>query len=101
MGKKIITSLNEFVMTQPVIKPRETETVPTPTAPPTAPPAPHRPGRPFIPDREPRPDEEERPMAGIMKNIKGSLMKEKGSELAKSLVAKLKVLASEGVTSLA
>lgn len=97
MGKKIITSLNEFIMTQPVIKPRETETVP---GTPTAPPAPKRPGRTFIPDRDPRPEEQERPMAGIMKNIKGSLMKEKGSELAKSLVAKLKVLASEGVTSL-
>lgn len=99
MGKKIITSLNEFIMTQPVTKPAPTPvTVP---GTPTAPPAPKRPGRPFIPERDPRPEEQERPMAGIMKNIKGSLMKEKGSELAKNLVSKLKVLASEGVTSLA
>jgi hypothetical protein len=96
MGKKIITSLYEFVMSQPATKPAPT-TVPTT---PSAPPAPSRPGRP-IPTRVPRPEEEERPMAGIMKNIKKSLKAEDGTKLAKSLYFKLKELAKMGVTDIA
>jgi hypothetical protein len=95
MGKKIITSLYEFVMTQPApVKPE----VDQPTKP-GIPPAPSRPGR-AIPDREPNPNEEERPMAEIMKNIKGSISKEKGTILAKSLVKKLEKLAELGVNEL-
>lgn len=93
MGKKIITSLYEYVMTQPVIKPKpEVDQPVIPSAPP-------RPGR-AIPDREPNPDEKERPMAGIMKNIKGSIDQEKGTILAKNLVKKLEKLAALGVTEL-
>jgi hypothetical protein len=94
MGKKIITSLYEFVMTQPATKPAPT-TVPTT---PSAPPAPSRPGRP-IPTRVPRPEEEERPMAGIMKNIDKSI-KEKGDILVKNLVKTIKELADRGVTKI-
>lgn len=97
MGKKIITSLYEFVMTEPAptkpapgIKPDEEQGIP---------PAPTRPGR-AIPSREPNPNEEERPMAGIMQNIKGSLSKEKGTVLAKNLLKKLEVLADLGVTEI-
>ena len=98
MGKKIITSLYEYVMTQPApTKPGVDQPV-TPTAPPTAPPRPARPGIDI--DREPREDEKERPMAGIMKNIKGSIDQEKGTVLAKNLVKKLEVLAALGVTEL-
>lgn len=91
MGRKIITKLNEFVMTQPVTKPKPT-TVPTT---PETPPAPSRPGRP-VPDREPRPEEQERPIAknfnGVMGRIKKSLSDEKGTELAKNLISQLKEL---------
>jgi len=94
MGRKIITSLYEFIMTQPATKPRPT---PVPTAPPKpeTPPAPDRPGRP-IPVRVPRPDEEEKPMAknfnGVMSNLKSSIMKERATEMAKNLVQRLKDL---------
>ena len=63
------------------------------------PPAPERPGR-AIPTTVPNPNEEERPMAGIMKNIKGSIDQEKGTILAKNLVKKLEKLAALGVTEL-
>lgn len=93
MGRKIITKLNEFVMTQPATKPRP-GTVPT-TPKPGTPPAPSRPGR-AIPDRMPRPEEEERPMAkkfdSAMNNIKKSIDREKGTELANSVLSKLKKL---------
>lgn len=93
MGRKIITKLYEFVMTQPTTKPAPT-TVPTPTRPET-PPAPSRPGRP-VPDREPRPEETERPIAksfdDAMSNIKSSLMKEKGTKLAMGIISRLRKL---------
>lgn len=93
MGRKIITTLYEFVMTQPETKPAPT-TVPT-TPKPQTPPAPSRPGRP-VPIREPRPEEEERPIAkkfdGVMGRLKKSLTDEKGTELAKNLLAQLKEL---------
>ena len=104
MGKKIITSLYEYVMTQPAPTKPGVDRPVTPTAPPTAPPRPPRPPRPYRPgidiDREPREDEKERPMAGIMKNIKGSIDQEKGTILAKNLVKKLEKLAALGVTEL-
>lgn len=87
MGRKIITKLYEFVMTQPETKPSPTV---VPTTPDT-PPAPSRPGRP-VPTRDPRPEEEERPMAKVMSNIKNSIIAEKGTELAKNLVSQLKSL---------
>ena len=95
MGKKIITSLYEYVMTQPA-PPKPEVDQPTTPAIPSAPP---RPGR-AIPGREPNEEEQERPMAGIMKNIKGSIDQEKGTILAKNLVKKLEKLAALGVTEL-
>jgi len=97
MGRKIITSLYEFIMTQPATKPKTNPgTTPAPTRPDTnPPPAPKRPGRAF-PDREPRPEEEENPMAtnfgDVMDNVKSSIVREKGTELAKSLVMRLRGL---------
>lgn len=93
MGKRIITSLNEFVLAQPATKPTtKPETKPSPTTTP----APSRPGRP-VPTREPRPQEEERPMAkkkfgAVMGNLKKSIVDEMGTELGKSVMKKLKGL---------
>jgi hypothetical protein len=93
MGRKIITKLYEFVMTQPSTKPAPT-TVPTPTRPET-PPAPARPGRP-VPDREPNPEETERPIArafgDAMGNIKNSLSQERGTKLAMGIISRLRKL---------
>ena len=95
MGKKIITSLYEFVMTQPApVKPEVDKPVK-----PGIPSAPPRPGR-AIPIRKPEEQEQERPMAGIMKNINKSLIKEKGEILAKNLIKKLEKLADLGVTEI-
>jgi hypothetical protein len=97
MGKKIITSLYEFMMTQ-TAPPKPVEVPGTPTIP-GIPPAPLRPGR-AIPTTVPNPNEEERPMAKVMRNIEGSLLKEKGSIIAKNLIMQLEELADLGVTEL-
>jgi hypothetical protein len=85
MGRKIITKLYEFVMSQPETKPNPT-VVP---ANPDTPPAPSRPGRP-IPNREPKPEEAENPMAKVMGRIKKSIMDERGTTLANNLISRLK-----------
>jgi hypothetical protein len=93
MGRKIITKLYEFVMTQPSTKPSPTIVPTTPR--PETPPAPSRPGRP-VPDREPRPEEEERPIAksfgDVMGRLKNSLDQERGTKLAMGILSRLRKL---------
>lgn len=88
-NKRIITKLDEFVQSgspapaKPKTKP---ETKPVPSKPAT------RPARP-IPTRQPKPGEEERPMAELRKLAKkfvNTLKEEKDTDLGKDLIKNLK-----------
>jgi hypothetical protein len=87
--KKIITKLDEFVQSgspapaKPKVKP---DIKPTPSKPAT------RPARP-VPTRQPKPGEEERPMASLDKLVKkftSTLREEKDTKLGKELIKNLK-----------
>ena len=95
MGKKIITSLNEFIMTRPVTEPTPT---PSPTTRPETPVKPLPPTRPDD-DKIERPSKDPRPLArrknlGVSKDLNGDAIEEIGQELGKKLIKRVSALKS-------